>query len=230
VIAGRPNAGKSSLFNALLGRQRAIVAEVPGTTRDAIEAAATCDGFPFRLIDTAGLRESKDVVERLGVEVSHRYLAAADVVLLCVDANREIAREERMFMDRMDAPTILVRTKSDLLEPERVGPWLEGDIVASALSGEGLAALRKRLAMVAFGQLGSGNAVDSVVTRERHRLSLETAWREIGEFGAARGSAIDAAVAATHLRSAVSALDDVIGIVTPDDVLDRVFATFCVGK
>jgi len=90
VIAGRPNAGKSSLFNALLGTERAIVTEVPGTTRDAVEAHAVLEGFPFRLVDTAGLRDSNDRIERLGIEVSRRYLAAADLVLFCRDAGCEM--------------------------------------------------------------------------------------------------------------------------------------------
>src|SRR5207302_7672911 len=89
VIAGPPNAGKSSLFNALLGRERAIVTEVPGTTRDAIEAAAVLEGFPFRLVDTAGLRQSEDRVERMGIDVARRYLDAADLILFCEDAGDE---------------------------------------------------------------------------------------------------------------------------------------------
>ena len=112
VIAGRPNAGKSSLFNALLGTERAIVTEIPGTTRDAIEAHAVIEGFPFRLADTAGLRDSGDRVERLGIEVSRRYLGAADLVLYCEEAGDESAREE--FLTRVHAPVVVVRTKIDL--------------------------------------------------------------------------------------------------------------------
>ena len=91
VIAGRPNTGKSSLFNALLGTDRAIVSEAPGTTRDAIEAAVSCDGFPFRLIDTAGLRPTEDRIERLGIEVSQRYLSSADVVVFCVESGQTLS-------------------------------------------------------------------------------------------------------------------------------------------
>jgi tRNA modification GTPase len=229
VIAGRPNTGKSSLFNALLGRERAIVTEVPGTTRDAIEAPATCGGFPFRLIDTAGLRESDDRVERLGVEVSHRYLSAADVVLLCVDATEDVSADEREFVSRMVAPTIIVRTKSDLLQSD-VAAGADGDVLVSALTGDGLGVLRERLARTAFSALGARHEIELVVTRERHRFAIETALQETREFGAARRAGVEMAFAAAHLRAAVSALDDVIGVVTADDVLDRVFATFCVGK
>jgi tRNA modification GTPase len=227
VIAGRPNAGKSSLFNALLGRERAIVTEIPGTTRDAIEAPASFAGFPFRLIDTAGLRESDDTVERLGVEVSHRYLASADVVILCVEAQHEISVAESDFMAAAVAPSLLVRTKADLLD-RLAAP--EGELLVSALSGEGVRELRQRLAEVAFSELGSRGDIEPLVTRERHRLALETALEEVREFGTARRSGIEAAVAAAHLRAAITALDDLIGVVTPDDVLDRVFAAFCIGK
>lgn len=225
VIAGRPNAGKSSLFNALLGRERAIVTDVPGTTRDAIEAQATCGGFPFRLIDTAGLRSSDDEVERLGVEVSHRYLASADVVLLCVEVGVEVSDEERRFESETHAPVIVVRTKADLLAEEgRTG------VHVSALDGRGLNQLRQKLAEMAFSALGSRNDVEPLVTRERHRLALETARNELDDFRDARAAGLDGVVAATHLRSAVHALDAVIGLVSAEEVLDRVFATFCVGK
>ncbi len=230
VIAGRPNAGKSSLFNSLLGRERAIVTETPGTTRDAIEASVTCADFPFRLIDTAGLRESTDVVERLGVEVSHRYLAAADVVLMCVESGRGMRQEEKMFLDQLAAPTILVRTKSDVKDVEGSGSESDGEVAVSALTGRGLASLRQRLAAVAFSQLGSSAEIDSIVTRERHRIALGAALCELRDFRTAREKSVDVVVATTHLRAAVSALDDVIGVVTPEEVLGRVFTTFCVGK
>jgi tRNA modification GTPase len=217
VIAGRPNAGKSSLFNALLGAERAIVTEIPGTTRDAIEAHAVIEGFPFRLVDTAGLRESEERVERLGIEVSRKYLAAADLVLFCEEADDPT---RTTFLAQVQAPVVVVRTKADLSGRDGV----------SVVTGAGLDTLRQRLAEVAFGQLLALGDVEPVVTRARHRVALERALAELDAFWAARAAGVDAAAAATHLRAAVTALDDLIGVVTPDDVLDRVFATFCVGK
>ncbi|MBI4502103.1 MAG: tRNA uridine-5-carboxymethylaminomethyl(34) synthesis GTPase MnmE [Gemmatimonadetes bacterium] len=238
VIAGRPNTGKSSLFNALLGMERAIVTEIPGTTRDAIEAPATCGGFPFRLIDTAGLRNARDRIERMGIEVSHRYLAAADIVLFCVDADRKVESEEQVFLSSVAAPVILLRTKSDVgsggtgerASDGNSGPW-KSEIRVSALSGAGLAELRAKLAELAFTTLSaSGGEVEPLVTRERHRVALERAAREIDGFATARQDGLEGVVAATHLRAAVTALEEVIGVVTTDDVLDRLFSTFCVGK
>jgi tRNA modification GTPase len=217
------------LLNALLGAERAIVTEIPGTTRDAIEAPASCGGFPFRLIDTAGIRESADRVERLGIEVSHRYLAAADAVLFCVEGNREIGGDEIQFLSTLRAPVILVRTKSDA--PGRVRTaGMPDEVEVSALSGAGLDELRGRLARLAYSRLSSAGDVEPVVTRARHRSALERASREIAAFSAARERGIEGLVAATHLRAAVTALEDIIGLVSTEDVLDRLFATFCVGK
>jgi tRNA modification GTPase len=234
VIAGRPNAGKSSLFNALLGTERAIVTEIPGTTRDAVEAHAVLEGFPFRLVDTAGLRESDDRLERLGIEVSRKYLAAADVVLFCED-NRETGKRKREgdardeFLAQVSAPVVFAHTKSDLEAPSD-GPTVGPSVAVSVVTGEGLAELKRRLAEVAFGRLLMLGDVEPVVTRARHRSALQRALGEVEAFHAARESGVDTAAAATHLRAAVGALDDLIGVVTPDDVLDRVFASFCVGK
>jgi len=218
VIAGRPNAGKSSLFNALLGSERAIVTEIPGTTRDAIEAHAVIEGFPFRLVDTAGLRESEERIERIGIEISKRYLGTADLVLFCRDSENDVSP------DVGTTPVIEVVTKSDLA----VRP--SGRPAVSVVTGEGLAELRQRLAEVAFGRLLALGDVEPVVTRARHRAALERAVLELDSFWGARESGIDAAAAATHLRAAAAALDDLIGTVTPEDILDRVFAAFCVGK
>ncbi len=229
VIAGRPNVGKSSLFNALLGTERAIVTEIPGTTRDAVEAHAVLEGFPFRLVDTAGLRESEDRVERLGIEVSRKYLAAADLVLFCRDAGCETRdTQSQEFLASCRAPVVEVMTKIDLTgRPTSRSP---DGLNVSVVTGEGLAELRRKLAEVAFGRLVALGDVEPVVTRARHRGALERALAEVEAFHSARGSGVDAAAAATHLRAAVGALDDLIGVVTPDDVLDRVFASFCVGK
>jgi len=232
VIAGRPNAGKSSLFNALLGTERAIVTEIPGTTRDAVEAHAVLEGFPFRLVDTAGLRESDDRVERLGIEVSRRYLAAADLVLFCEEAGagsgERYDRERARFLAQVSAPLVVVDTKIDLVAHPSARP--PDGLGVSVVTGEGLAELKRRLAEVAFGRLLVLGDVEPVVTRARHRSALQRALGEVDAFHAAREGGVDAAAAATHLRAAVGALDDLIGVVTPDDVLDRVFASFCVGK
>ncbi|HWP36458.1 MAG TPA: tRNA uridine-5-carboxymethylaminomethyl(34) synthesis GTPase MnmE [Gemmatimonadales bacterium] len=231
VIAGRPNAGKSSLFNALLGVERAIVTEVPGTTRDAIEAPATCDGFPFRLVDTAGLRDDADRIERLGIEVSRRYLAAADLVLYCVEAGTTMGEDERRFLGEIEPRAVVVRTKADAAPDER-GRATEGggDLRVSAHTGAGLVELRERLARAAFTTLAGRADIAPIVTRERQRIALERALAEVRAFGAARRAGLEAVVAATHLRGAVSSLEDLIGVVTRDDVLDRLFSRFCVGK
>jgi tRNA modification GTPase len=225
VIAGAPNAGKSSLFNALLGQERAIVTELPGTTRDAIEAPATCGGFPFRLVDTAGLRESDDRVERLGIEVSRRYLGAADLILFCAEAGRPLTGSEREFLAQASAPAVLVRTKADAA----TAPG-EGDVAVSVVTGDGLPALRDRLAALGFARLSATADPEPVLTRERHRAALARALEEVTLFSQARRAGLEGAVAATHLRAAAGALEDLIGLVTPDDVLERVFSSFCVGK
>jgi tRNA modification GTPase len=231
VIAGPPNAGKSSLFNALLGRERAIVAEIPGTTRDAIEAHVVIEGFPFRLVDTAGLRAGAEHVERMGIEVSRQYLAAADLVLYCEEpppAGEASTRstERDRFLSQLTVPVVFVYTKADRRPDLRTAEPL----AVSSVSGEGLDELKRRLAREAFGHLVRVGDVEPVVTRARHRAALGQAAAELDTFQVARAEGVDAAAAATHLRAAVDALDDLIGVLTPDDVLDRVFASFCVGK
>lgn len=230
VIAGPPNAGKSSLFNALLGRERAIVTPDPGTTRDAIEAHVVVEGFPFRLVDTAGLRAGADQVEEMGIEVSRQYLAAADLVLYCeeppVDGVVPVSDARSRFLSQLTVPVVSVYTKADR-HPDLGG--LE-PLAVSSVSGEGLDQLKRRLAREAFGHLVGLGDVEPVVTRARHRAALEQAATELDAFQVARAEGVDAAAAATHLHTAVGALDDLIGVVTPDDVLDRVFASFCVGK
>jgi tRNA modification GTPase len=222
VLAGRPNAGKSSLFNALLGLDRALVTEVPGTTRDAIEAHTDFLGWPVRLVDTAGLWDSSDRLDRLGVEMSRRYLSAADLVVLCVEAGRETGEDEEAVA--ATRPTIVVRTKADLR------PASEGELAVSAVTGAGLGELRRAAAERVFGDRIVVADLEPGLTRERHRVALTRACTALEEAVPHLGPSGDVVLAAHHVREATSALDELLGVVDVEEVLGRIFAGFCVGK
>lgn len=242
VIAGRPNAGKSSLFNSLLGEERAIVTEVPGTTRDAIEALLTVEGYPFRLVDTAGLCRSVDRVESLGIEVAESYLARADLVLFCAEAGRALDEEERTFLRRWSPVSdgrpsvVLVRTKVDrsggwdeelLEEPSLEDPSVE--VTVSAVRGDGLQALRQLLLQAAYSGIRA-DADTPLVTRKRQARAIQRALRDSEAFMNARDAGLPPEIAATHLLDAERALEELLGVVETDDVLDVVFSSFCIGK
>jgi len=222
VFAGRPNAGKSSLFNALLGSERALVTEIPGTTRDAIEAHTDFLGWPVRLADTAGLWNAPEKIDRMGVEVSRRYLAAADLVLLCVEAGRDVGEDEDSIAGAR--PTLLVRTKADLTAEAGQG------IAVSALTGEGLGVLRRAAAERVFADRMNLADLEPGLTRERHRTTLSRALVALGGVVPHLGSGGDAVLAAHHVRQAADALEELLGFIDIEEVLDRVFGSFCVGK
>lgn len=236
VIAGRPNAGKSSLFNALLGIERAIVTETPGTTRDAIEAHLTAEGYPFRLVDTAGIRETGGTVdpaariEGMGIEVARAYLERADLALFCVETGRELRADEAEFLsalrERLGTDrTLLVRTKADLGHAKDAK---EG-IPVSAATGSGLSKLITAMLTVTYGGLRDAGEAP-LVTRGRHIRALETAALRLEEFAEAWRDGHPPEIASTHLQEAVGALEELLGVVTNEDVLDALFAGFCVGK
>jgi len=236
VLAGRPNAGKSSLYNALLGEERAIVTEEAGTTRDALEAVVQFGGFPFRLVDTAGLRESEGRIERMGIEVARRYIDRADVILFCCPADEPLTEADRTFLEAFrETPVVLIETKSDL-SGASMSMGVRGTKTASdrlrlsVESGEGLDDLRQLLPQMVYASLVSASPERPVVTRQRHVRALETARSEIASFRAALVDGLPAEIAATHLRPAETALEELLGVVSVEDVLDVVFRDFCVGK
>lgn len=240
VLAGRPNVGKSSLYNALVGEERAIVTEEPGTTRDALEVVVQLGGFPFRLVDTAGLRDAGERIERIGIEVTRRYLERADLILLCVPAHEGVADAERAFVSEVDdVPVVLLETKADLSGDERESeaPRVDGlgDRVArtlrvSVVTGVGLDGLRRVLPELVYNAVVTSSPDAPVLTRRRHARGLERALREVEAFREAVTSGVPPEVAATHLRPAETALEEILGIISVEDVLDAVFSEFCVGK
>ncbi len=231
VIAGPPNVGKSSLFNALLGRSRAIVTEIPGTTRDALEAVIDSGKWPLRLVDTAGLRDTEDRMERLGIEVSERYLAGAHVVLACAEDSTSLEETIDLVGRSSTAPILAVRTKDDLVSDRDEIMSSENMISVSAKTGSGLQELLAAIDNSLDTQHGEIIPDLPILTRARHSKAIVTARSELEGFKQAwREEKLPATIAAVHLRTAVSALEELIGAVDVEDVLDRVFSSFCVGK
>jgi tRNA modification GTPase len=206
----------------LLGSDRALVTEIAGTTRDAIEAHTDFLGWPVRLADTAGLWNSPERIDQLGIEVSRRYLAAADLVLLCVEAGREMEEDESVIA--RGRTVLVVRTKSDLTQHFGDG------LPVSVVTGEGLDCLRRSAAERVFGdQLRLGD-LEPALTRERHRIALARAQEALTAALPHLRRDGEIVLGAHQLREATAALDELIGVVDIEEVLDRVFASFCVGK
>lgn len=210
AIVGRPNVGKSTLLNALAGREAAITSEVAGTTRDVIEVRMDLGGLPVTLLDTAGLRESGDAVERIGVERAKERAEAADLRIFLVEVGEEPGMEPRNG-------DLVVRGKADLGDAG-------GGLAVSGRTGEGLEAL---VAAVSE-QLAGRAAAVGVVTRERHRVALGLAAEALRS--ALQNGASSVEVTAEFIRSALRSLDQLMGKVGVEDILDDLFASFCIGK
>jgi len=216
------------------------VTDEPGTTRDALESVVQMGGFPFRLVDTAGLREPSGTIEKLGIEVAHRYIDRADIVLFCLAHGDELSADEASFLTcSVRCPVVVVHTKADLRTPPPGGMvakgHIEGEYAArqvdvSAVDGTGLDELRECMAHLVYSEVVSAGVDAPVVTRARQARALRMAREEVEAFRVGLVEGLPAEVAATHLRTAETSLEELLGIVSVDDVLDVVFREFCVGK
>ena len=235
VVAGAPNVGKSSLFNALVGADRAIVTPLPGTTRDLVSERVLVAGHLVRLVDSAGLREPSDAVEAEGIRRAAAAAASADVVLLVLDGSRALADDDRAALAAADrARTVVVVNKSDLPRawtPDAVRAGDDDVAIVSARTGDGVAPLAHGLA-ARLARVDTGGE-DVLVTNRRQRGLLAAALESVQHATAeaeARGAALPEEFVLADIRGALAALEDVTGRRTREDVLAAIFATFCIGK
>ena len=232
VLAGRTNAGKSSLFNAILKEERAIVSDIEGTTRDWLESWASINGIPVRLFDTAGLRETSDQIEAQGVEISRNLVHDADVVLYLVDSQQGLIKEDRDFIEHCTEPLIIVETKIDKDGENRENIEITESFSVCKISsktGEGIAELFNQISAILTAGLSSERqqaGLGSARQKESVAEALESVKHAL--VSADDNYTLDAVV--QDLEDAIDSLGEVTGDVTPDDVLGSIFANFCVGK
>ncbi len=243
AIVGRPNAGKSSVFNALVERDRAIVTAIPGTTRDTVSERIALGGIPLELVDTAGLREAVDEAERLGIVRSREALADAAIVLIVIDASEigpseRIPPEDRNLIESIQGrPALIAWNKCDLVEdsPESEGSTnqdvlgnLDMPVLAtSAVTGQGIAGLREAILKLAT---GGAAAEPGMLTSLRHHKSITQAIQGLDDAANAVASNIPHEMVLLDLYRTLWALDSLTGQTTPDDILNLIFSTFCIGK
>jgi tRNA modification GTPase len=234
AIVGRPNVGKSSLMNRLLGRDRAIVAPFPGTTRDAIDGFVQLDGLPITLWDTAGLRKTDDFVEAIGVHKSLERVAESDILLIVMEAHRAFGDDDREIIYEFKArPAIFVLNKVDLVKDHiEVSPppgWPSHPVVAvSALDGQGLAELKEAIRHSA--RWDATFSASPLVVNLRQKLLLESCLQSVQAAADCIDNGGTAELVVAHLKDGLSRFDDVIGIGAGTDLLADVFGRFCIGK
>jgi tRNA modification GTPase len=230
AIVGKPNVGKSSLLNALVKQNRAIVTEVPGTTRDVLEEYLNIAGVPLKILDTAGIRHSHDIVEQEGVRRSIAAIGSADIVLLVLDGSQPLTAEDRRVMDEVQGKHVLaIINKSDLprkLEQLR-GP--EVQVSVSCQTGEGLDGLKRAISsLVKQGTISSREHAWSV--NQRHKTALEQTMESLQKALESITSGLSPEFIALDLRGALDSLGLIIGATYTEDILERIFNDFCIGK
>jgi len=242
AIVGRPNVGKSSLFNRLVERERAIVTATPGTTRDTVTERISLDGIPLELVDTAGLRdglaeglgeglrEGLEEAEQLGIARSREALADAALVLVVLDATQPLDEEEHRLLAAVEGrPALVAVNKCDLAAAGEAAEEVGGvrALRTSALTGEGIPALRERILALATGGAASE---PGILTSLRHHQAIATALAALGDAAQANSNAIPHEMILLDLYRALWALDSLTGQTTSDDILNLIFSTFCIGK
>jgi len=236
AIVGRPNVGKSSLFNRLVERERAIVTATPGTTRDLVSETVAIGGIPIQLVDTAGIRHALDEAESIGIRKSIEALADADLVLVVLDASQPVTSEDEELLRHADGrPTIVVGNKCDLAvrgEDPVVGVPATinaTSVRASALTGEGIAELRTEILRHIGGETGA-QAEAGFLTNVRHQGLIQDSLAALDAATAAVLGKVPHEMLLLDLYNALRPLDAVTGATTTDDILNLIFSTFCIGK
>ena len=247
VIVGRPNVGKSSLLNSILGTNRAIVSHIPGTTRDVLEEAIMVEGVMIRLFDTAGLRETTDELENEGMSRATQAIDDADVWILVFDKSSTLNEKDVLFIEKYrQKPSVMVLNKSDLPQQFSLREFqdivkhsgkiaedsFEGEknyVEVSALTGEGIQSLKKAIKSLAMGrQYEAGDSV--LVSRLRHKTLLRQAGTALQNALRAIDDTHSAECVALELRIALNSLGEIVGVITNEDILDQIFREFCIGK
>jgi len=234
AIAGVANVGKSKLLNRMLGEERAIVTEVPGTTRDYLSGDIACGGIAVRLVDTAGLRDTADPVEREGVRRSREIIAGADLALFLLDGSRPAqAGDAAAYADVSDRPHLLLLNKSDLPAAETgerfAGSGRRGTLAVSAKTGEGVEALLRAVARELLPASGAIMA-EAPLTRLRHAEAARRADEALARAAEAVRNGLPVECVAADAREAAQALSELTGEIAPEEVLDAIFGSFCIGK
>jgi tRNA modification GTPase len=227
AIVGRPNVGKSSLFNRLLEQDRAIVTAIPGTTRDVVSETASLSGIPVKLLDTAGIRLGQDVVESLGIERSYQAMADADLTLVVVDASKRLAAEDETLIrrSREEGKTLVAANKSDLTPQVEVPTALP----VSALTGAGIEQLRDAI-VGTIAPHGRLEQEGGFITSLRHEQLLRESGEALAQARTATTVGIPHEMILLDLYAALRPIDAITGATTADDILNRIFSTFCIGK
>jgi tRNA modification GTPase len=235
IIAGKPNVGKSSLLNNLLRANRALVTPVPGTTRDVIEESLSLKGIPLRLVDTAGLRQVDDLVEKLGMEYTRERLAQADVVLFILDRSSPLTSEDLQIYQQIEAKTRLIVLNKIDLDPNPdfafISDRFPGErlVEISALYGDGMEHLRDAIFHTILGRR-LDTEMSVVSPNVRHKLCLERSLAALDRGLELSAKQLPAELIAVELQESLAHLGEIIGVTTTEDLLDQIFSQFCIGK